>query len=56
MREHGSDFRRFLRGEWARCACGHNPRDNALLNAHFAEHGFKEVDDHGTIIRILEWS
>ena len=51
MREHGSDFRRFLRGEWTRCRCGYDPRDNALLNAHFAEHGFREVDDHGTIRR-----
>lgn len=49
MKEHGSDSRRFIRGEWTRCVCGLNPKDNAVLNAHFAEHGFREVDEHGTI-------
>ncbi len=50
-REHGSDFRRFVRGEWPCCVCGFNPRDNQALNAHFEAHGFREVDVHGTIVR-----
>jgi hypothetical protein len=50
--KHGSDFRRFLRGEWTRCVCGFDPRDNEVLGDHFAEHGFAEVDDHGHIIRV----
>lgn len=49
--EHGSDFRRFVPGAWPACKCGYNPKDNALLNAHFAEHGFKEVDEGGQIVR-----
>jgi hypothetical protein len=51
MHEHGSDVRRFVRGAWTGCKCGYDPHDNALLNAHFAEHGFREVDVHGTIRR-----
>lgn len=48
---HGSDYRRFLRGEWTRCVCGFDPRDNQKLNEHFGEQGFREVDDHGAIVR-----
>lgn len=49
--QHGSNFKRFLRGEWTACKCGYDPKDNQKLNTHFAEHGFREVDDHGHIVR-----
>lgn len=49
--KHGSDFRRFVSGEWTRCKCGFDPHDNDVLNTHFAAHGFREVDVHGTIVR-----
>lgn len=49
---HGSDASRFVPGAWPGCRCGYRPRDNAKLNQHFAEHGFREVDDHGHLIRI----
>lgn len=39
----------FGRGQWPTCRCGYAPRDNTLLNAHWAEHGFTVVDDHGQL-------
>ncbi|HEX6685545.1 MAG TPA: hypothetical protein VF062_22410 [Candidatus Limnocylindrales bacterium] len=49
---HGSDANRFVPGAWPGCRCGYRPRDNYKLNQHFAEHGFREMDDHGQIVRI----
>lgn len=45
----------FARGTWPRCACGFDPRDNAVLNEHWREQGFRVVDDHGTLVRQV-WS
>lgn len=52
MTEHGSDANRFVPGTWPGCLCGYRPKDNRKLTQHFAEHGFREVDDHGRIVRI----
>ena len=52
MNGHGSDANRFVRGAWPGCRCGYNPRDNAKLNAHFAEHGFEEVERHGELVQV----
>lgn len=35
---------------WPACQCGYAPRDNRALNAHWREHGFTVVDDHGHLI------
>jgi hypothetical protein len=51
MTEHGSDANRFVRGAWPGCLCGYRPRDNAKLNQHFAEHGFREIDNHGALTK-----
>lgn len=39
------------RGVWPTCICGFAPRDNGLLNAHWAEHGFRVVDEHGRLTK-----
>lgn len=41
----------FARGVWPRCRCGLDPHDNTQLAAHYAKYGFREVDDHGQIVR-----
>lgn len=41
----------FSRGVWPRCKCGYDPHNNELLALHYAEYGFREVDDHGQIKR-----
>lgn len=41
----------WVRGVWPRCKCGLDPHDNTALALHYAEHGFREVDRHGTIHR-----
>lgn len=49
---HGSYLpTRWARGVYPRCICGLDPRDNAKLIEHFRSHGFRETDDHGTIVR-----
>lgn len=46
--DHGPDSRAwFAIGVWPECICGYAPRDNALLVAHWHEHGIEVVDDHG---------
>jgi hypothetical protein len=37
-------------GCWPSCKCGYDPHDNGLLNAHWREHGFEVVDDHGHLV------
>lgn len=49
---HGSGMSRWMRGAWPHCICGYNPRDNAKLNAHFADHGFQEVERHGELVQV----
>jgi hypothetical protein len=41
----------FTRGTWPECSCGYAPRDNAALTAHWAELGFRVVDEHGTLVK-----
>lgn len=40
----------FVRGMWPTCKCGLAPRDNDVLNAHWREHGFTVVDEHGHLV------
>lgn len=37
-------------GVWPTCKCSYSPRDNALLNAHWRERGFRVVDEHGALV------
>jgi hypothetical protein len=37
------------RGRYPYCSCGYAPRDNGLLNAHWAEHGLVWYEDHGQL-------
>lgn len=39
----------FGRGSWPRCRCGYAPRDNSLLKQHWAEAGFRVVDERGIL-------
>lgn len=49
--EHGPVFTTwFVRGMWATCKCGYAPRDNGLLNEHWAEHGFRVYDAGGHLV------
>lgn len=41
----------FGRGRWPTCRCGLDPHDNAVLTAHWAERGFRVVDDHGHLVK-----
>jgi hypothetical protein len=38
----------FGRGVWPTCTCGYAPKDNVMLNAHWAEHGFRVYHDTRT--------
>ena len=40
----------FVRGMWPTCKCGFAPRDNGLLNDHWAEHGFRVYDANGHLV------
>ena len=40
----------FARRTWPQCRCGFAPRDNATLNAHWAESGFAVIDKHGFLV------
>lgn len=39
----------FTIGVYPSCSCGFDPHDNARLVAHWAEHGLRWVDEHGTL-------
>lgn len=39
----------FGTGLWPTCACGLDPRDNQVLNKHWADAGFEVVDNHGQL-------
>lgn len=53
MDEHGTDaVAWFVPGVWPRCTCGFAPRNNAELNAHWAERGFRVVDIGGRLTKI----
>lgn len=39
----------FGRGQWPTCKCGFAPRDNVVLNQHWADHGFRVVDHYGQL-------
>lgn len=50
--EHGPDHVSwFGQGRYPKCACGHDPRDNTALAGHWAEHGFRVVDEHGVLVK-----
>lgn len=50
--DHGPDPHTWFGiGLWPTCTCGYAPRDNGLLTAHWREHGFEVVDNHGTLVR-----
>lgn len=50
--EHGPvAYTWYGRGQWPTCKCGLAPRDNAVLNEHWREHGFEVVDEHGTLVK-----
>lgn len=40
----------YTQGMWATCQCGFAPRDNGVLNAHWAEQGFKVYDAGGQLV------
>lgn len=49
--EHGPvESTWFGAGRWPTCQCGYDPHDNGKLQAHWLEHGFTVVDNHGTLV------
>lgn len=40
----------FARGMLPRCKCGFNPKDNGLLIQHWADAGFRVVDENGHLV------
>lgn len=41
----------FGRGVWPKCQCGLEPRNNKALSEHWAERGFRVIDEHGTLVK-----
>lgn len=51
MSEHGPVVSTwFARGTYPTCTCGLDPRDNAVLTAHWTENGIRVYDDHGRLV------
>ena len=39
----------FAPGRWATCQCGFDPKNNGLLADHWADQGFRVVDNNGQL-------